>query len=127
MSRPTRTFEIRPASDAEVYAFLGSPAWADRVEYAEVLVENGMILGMGSMAQHLGRRFVFLDLAAGAGRHSIAIVRALRRWFAAQEGRIYVVCNRDHDTAPGLLTRLGFEPTGLMIHGREVWGWNSQH
>jgi len=51
----------------------------------------------------------------------------LRRWLADQTGRIYVVCNRDHKQAPALLTRLGFEPTGLMMHGREVWEWNSQH
>lgn len=119
---------VRVASPEEVDAFFHHAAWTTHVIGAGVLVKDGVMLGMGSFTVHDGRKWVYLDLTDEAKPHALRMLRAIKRVLANQPDDIYAVCNKaQHRGAPALLTRLGFEPTGEILEGQEVWRWSSRH
>lgn len=114
---------IRVASTDEIDAFFGYDTDVTMlVTYAEVLIEDDMMLAMGTVLNANGMEVVSFDVTEEAKRHAIKVMRAVRRWLSKAEGPIYAMSFNST-----LLTKLGFKPSGLSLNGRELWRWqNSQ-
>lgn len=114
---------IRPATAIEIDAYSGYDEEKSKiVQYAEVLVEDGMMLAMGTLADFRGFPIVSLDITEEAKAHGVRMVLALRRWLKNNGGPVFAISHN-----PVLLSRLGFKRTELSINGKELWKWqNSQ-
>ncbi len=114
---------IRPATAIEIDAYSGYDAdKAKLVQYAEILVVDGMMLAMGTLADFRGFPIVSLDTTEEAKPYGVRIVLALRRWLKDSDGPFYAISNN-----PVLLSRLGFKKTELSLNGKELFKWqNSQ-
>lgn len=103
--------EVRPATRADVVAFLGE---CRHTIQGYVAVQDGRPIALGGLAFIEGRPIMFLDLDEPARKlkktmHKMAlsIIRASR-----ESGRrvLFAEVDENEPTAPAWLARLGFQP-----------------
>lgn len=117
------TPEIRPATAADLVAYYGGPLpWTVRAWVADL---GGDILGVVGMRPVYGATLVFSDIREDMRRYPVLIYR-VARWAmekAAERG-LPVMCleDRQEETAPAFLTRLGWELAAENHEGRAyIW------
>lgn len=108
--------EFRPATAELVEAFYGKPSPLTLRAY--VCLVDGVPAGVVGIANEGGHKVAFSDIDPAYRGHRDqrrAIVKGIRLMRAMLEATpvpVYVQPNPDEPTAPALLARLGFVPTG---------------
>lgn len=86
---------------------------------------DGDIAVLGGVFWKAGRCWAFCSIYDDKARHALILHRRaklfLRAMSEAGEPAIYTLCDEWVDKARRWMEKLGFEPTGEYIGGREVW------
>lgn len=113
MTRSEPTFRRATAQDALVF-YGKTPPMSFRGFVAEL---DGEVIGIGGIYYNEGVPVAFTDLGEPMRKHKKAIAKACRmltRFFDQTGGKVYAVACPKEPTAPYLLAKLGFKPTGLF-------------
>ncbi len=118
---------LKPATAEAAEAFYGRP-----VDYSFkgiVAVEDEKVIGIGGIYRLNGHRVAFTDMKPEMRRHKREMVKSCRllmNMIRDEKAPVYAVANQDEPTAADLLTRLGFEPTGLYNEVGETLVWREE-
>lgn len=117
-SEPT----IRPATAADAVAYYGkTPGMSFRGYVAEL---DGEIVGIGGVYYDNGMPIAFSEMKPPMRSHKKAMAKAVRmfeRLFDSLGTKVYAVACATEPTAPYLLAKLGFKPTGVFgKHGETL-------
>jgi hypothetical protein len=109
---------FRPATAADVEAFYGHPP-VTRM-HAIVALREGVPVMIGGISWVDGAPIVFSSLKDEARKHRKWIAKGIRivMDFADrfQMPALYAIANPNEPTAPYLLAKLGFRPSGVMTN-----------
>lgn len=106
---------FRPASAADVQAFLGGPPPARLRGYVAIL--DGEVVGLGGVYYHAGTPVAFSDIKPPLRKHRKALAkgcRILMDFIREMNVPVYALANQEEPTASYLLCKLGFKPTGQV-------------
>ena len=113
---------IRQATQADAVAFYGEPA---KMSFRGFVAElDGEVVGIGGVYYDNGVAIAFSEMRPPMRKHKKAMAKACRmltRFFDQLGGKVYAVACPTEPTAPQLLKKLGFVPTGLFgRHGETL-------
>ena len=113
---------FRKATAADALAFYGEPA---KMSFRGFVAElDGEVVGIGGVYYDNGVPIAFSETRPPMRKHKKAMAKACRiltRFFDQLGGRVYAVACSTEPTAPYLLAKLGFKPTGLFgPHGETL-------
>ena len=113
---------FRPATRADALRYYGqTPVATFRGFVAE---ENEEVIGIGGVYYDLGVPMVFTEMRPEMERNKRACARAARFMIEYTDSLdtpvVYAVADTNYQTAPGLLAKLGFIPTGRMTERGEL-------
>lgn len=110
---------IRPATYADAVAYYGGDPVSSFKGYAVDL--DGEIIGICGVFYHEGRPIAFSEMKEPMRRYIKARAMACRillKLFDSIGGKVYAFASDTEPTAPYLLAKLGFKPTGeFTSHG----------
>lgn len=120
MTRSEPTF--RQATPTDAVAFYGAPA---KMSFRGFVAElDGEVVGIGGVYYDNGVPIAFSEMRPPMRKYKKAMAKACRiltRFFDQLGGRVYAVACSTEPTAPYLLAKLGFKPTGLFgPHGETL-------
>lgn len=119
MTRPEPI--IRPATAADLAAFYPGRAMPS---FRGVAVElDGEVVGIGGVCYQKGRPVAASDIRGALRKHKRTLVkvsRMLANLYDQIGGTVYAVACPTEPTAPYLLAKLGFKPTGMFCPTGEV-------
>lgn len=120
MTRPEPTF--RRATPADAVAFYGTPA---KMSFRGFVAElDGEVVGIGGVYYDNGVPIAFSEMRPPMRKYKKAMAKACRiltRFFDQLGGKVYAIACPTEPTAPYLLAKLGFKPTGLIgPHGETL-------
>lgn len=111
----TSKVTFRPATAADVLAFLHKLPPARMKGYAAVL--DGEVIAIGGIYYHDGYPVAFSDITDAFRKQRKALakgVRMLQEFIEEQNVPVYALADQHEPTAPYLLAKLGFKPTGSL-------------
>lgn len=112
---------IRTATAQDAAAFFGkAPDYSFRGYVADL---EGEIVGIGGVFYYDGLAVAFSEMREPMRKHKKSIVKACRiltELFDKLGGNVYAVACPTEPTAPNLLARLGFVPSGRMCEEGEL-------
>lgn len=106
---------IRPATARDAQRYYGGPPPFSFRGYAAEL--NGEIVGVGGVYIQNGAYVAFSDMKSPLRQRKKTLAKACRilmELFDKTGGPVYAVASNTEPTAPYLLAKLGFKPTGLF-------------
>lgn len=113
---------FRPATRADALAYYGREPEATFRGY--VAEQDGKIIGIGGVYYDLGFPVVFTEMKPEMCGAKKAIARATRLMIDYVDSlpypTVYAVADTEYPTAPYLLAKLGFAPTGRMTERGEL-------
>lgn len=106
-------FRVATLEDAKQF-FDGYPPVRLRGFVAEL---NGEVIGIGGVYYHGGVPVAFSDLKPEIRKHKKILAKGCRilcKFFEELNVPVYALANQSEPTAPYLLAKLGFKPTGQV-------------
>lgn len=116
----TNDVEFRVATLADALEFFGGYPPARFRGFVAVL--NGAVVGIGGVYYHGGAMVAFSDLKPEIRKHKKIIAKGCRilcKFFEELNMPVYALANAHEPTAPRLLAKLGFRPTGQVTDAGE--------
>ena len=113
--------EFRRATPADAIEFYGLPPVLSFRGYAAE--DDGKLIWIGGVFYQGGRKFAFSETrpeTKGFKKARAKGVRILERFMDELGGPIYAVADESEPSAPYLLIKLGFRPTGEMTQMGEI-------
>lgn len=111
----TSDVEFRVATLADAQAFFGTYPPARFRGFVAVM--DSTVVGIGGVYYHGGRMVAFSDLKPEIRKHKKVIAKGCRilcKFFEELNMPVYALANENEPTAPYLLAKLGFKPTGQV-------------
>jgi hypothetical protein len=113
--------EFRTATPKDVTEYYGGlPAFSFK---GMVAVEDGEVIGVGGVYRYAGVPLIFSERKGQMRKHLKARAKAVRILISFAESLgpvVYAVPDPIEPTAPYLLAKLGFKPTGKMTEFGEL-------
>lgn len=113
---------FRPATRADALSYYGREPEATFRGY--VAEQDGKVVGIGGVYYDLGVPVIFTEMRPEMERAKKACARATRLMIEYADSLlspvVYAVADVDYPTAPYLLAKLGFVPTGRMTERGEL-------
>lgn len=111
----TNDAEFRVATLADALEFFGGYPPARFRGFVAVM--DGAVVGIGGVYYHGGVMVAFSDLKPEIRKHKKIIAKGCRllcKFFEELNMPVYALANENEPTAPYLLAKLGFKPTGQV-------------
>lgn len=113
---------IRPATYSDAVAYYGGPPRASFKGFVAEL--DGEIIGIGGVFYEDGAAVAFSEMKEPMRKYRKAKARACRILCDMFDGigrKVYAAACESEPTAPYLLVKLGFKPTGIFGQFGETW------
>ncbi len=111
----TSEVEFHEATAADVLEFFGGYPPARMRGYVARL--GGKVVAVGGIYYHAGTPVAFSDLKPEIRKHKKALAkgcRILMKFIEELNVPVYALASQSEPTAPYLLAKLGFKPTGMF-------------
>lgn len=111
----TNDVEFRRATSEDVFEFFGGYPPARMRGFVGVL--DGKVVAVGGVYYHAGSLVAFSDLKPEIRKHKKALAKGCRmlvKFFEELNVPVYALASQSEPTAPYLLAKLGFKPTGQV-------------
>lgn len=110
--------QVRKASAQDVMRAYGLEAWVGVVDNKVTCIG-----GFRRDGEHL---WAFLDVFNNT-KMPVRLFRVIKRKLEQKGQTTLAICDAKYETAPRLLSMLGFEQTDEMLNGLRVWIWRPSH